>query len=163
MTPQWMQNHSIITGPHAFHLQYVDIPRTTGAEWQHALRVQLVPPGILSTTDSVIVTITIAMDTALADSSDHDPTFSISDESSFIGFTQADKSNYCSQSPCFFMEGDKGDKIVTNWKRGGGSLVASRKYSSEIKLQFRPTEQWGSCHTEHDEGYTNIANFQHLL
>jgi len=46
---------------------------------------------------------------------------------------------------------------------GNGVLVASRRYSSKIKLQFRPTERWGSCHTEHDEGYTSIANYQHTL
>ena len=38
--------------------------------------------------------------------------------------------------------------------------ISSRKYS---KIQLRPAEQWGSCHTEHDAGYTNVGNYRHLL
>ena len=41
--------------------------------------------------------------------------------------------------------------------------VTSLCYSSEIKIQLRPAEQWGSCHTEHDGGYTNVGNYQRLL
>ena len=47
-------------------------------------------------------------------------------------------------------------KIFTNQNIGSGSLVVSRNY-------FRPKERWGSCHTEHNEGYTNTANYQHKL
>ena len=25
----------------------------------------------------------------------------------------------------------------------------------------QPAEQWGSCHSEHDGGYTNVANYKH--
>ena len=42
-------------------------------------------------------------------------------------------------------------------------MVASRKYSSEIKIQIKPAERWGSCHTEHDEGYVNIQDYQPSL
>ena len=41
--------------------------------------------------------------------------------------------------------------------------VTSQSYSSEIKIQLRPAEQWGFCHTEHDGGYTNVGNYQRLL
>ena len=93
---------------------------------------------------------------------DHDPTFGISDaDKSFVGFHSPDKDNYI--FTMFHIEGDKGIKILKNVTEGSGPLVASRRYSSEIKFQFRPTKRWGSCHTEHDEGYTNIANYQHTL
>ena len=72
-TPQWIQNYSTITGLYALHPQYFEILPTTGDLWQLALQVQLIPPGILTATDSVTVTITVAMDTVLADSRDHDP------------------------------------------------------------------------------------------
>ena len=74
-----------------------------------------------------------------------------------------DKGNYPALSPCFGNEADINNKLFTNLKSGAGSLVASRKYSSEVRLQIRPKERWGSCHTEHDEGYTNIANYQRKL
>ena len=49
---------------------------------------------------------TIAMDTALADSRDHDPSFGISDGESFIGFIISDQRNYNDSSPCKISEGD---------------------------------------------------------
>ena len=60
----------------------------------------------MTTNDDVVVTLTTAMDTALADSNDHDPTFGISDGTSFIGFLTADKDGYGAASPCFNVEGD---------------------------------------------------------
>ena len=44
-----------------------------------------------------------------------------------------------------------------------GTLVKSRLFSSELKMQIKPNSQWGSCHTKHDEGLVNIVNYQHKL
>ena len=74
-----------------------------------------------------------------------------------------DKGNYYALAPCFGTEADISSKIFTNSKSSSGPLVTSRNYSIEIKLQIRPKERWSSCHTEHDEGYTNTANFQRQL
>ena len=97
----------------------------------------------------------------------HDPSFGINDGKSFVGFKICDKGNYGSAPSCCSFEGKDVGGIVTNVMPGTGSgiglLVTSRSYSSEVKLQIRPTEQWGSCHTEHDEGYTNIGNYQNKL
>ena len=41
--------------------------------------------------------------------------------------------------------------------------MSARRYSGEIKIQIRPTEKWGICHTQHDEGFTNVQNFQRAL
>ena len=104
------------------------------------------------------------MDTALPDSRDHDPVFGISDGKLFVGFQIPDKGNYHSHSPCFATEGDNVGGVLKNTKDNHATpLVTSRSYSSEVKLQIRPTEQWGSCHTEHDKGYTNIGNYQRKL
>ena len=48
------------------------------------------------------------MDTVLADSSDHDPIFGISDGTSFVGFQAINKGN------CFDIEGDVANAIFTN-------------------------------------------------
>ena len=112
---------------------------------------------------SVTVTMTIAMDTELADSTDHDLIFGISDNMSFVGFVMFDQDNYDSFSPCRRQEGEKIDGVLENHSASSAPLVNSRTFSSEMKLQFRPAEQWGSCHTEHDGGYTNIATYQNLL
>ena len=51
---------------------------------------ELIAPNILTATDSVVVvvvvTLTVAMDTVLADSGDHDPSFGIRDGTSFVAW-----------------------------------------------------------------------------
>jgi len=158
MTPKWIHDHVTITGPHALYLQYIEFPATTGAYYQRFLQLQLVPPTILTSTDSVTVTITIAVDNILASSEDHDPSFGISDGTSFVGFLAHDRGS----SPCNHYEGSSGVTLASR-TYVYGPTVSSKRYSSEMKIHIRPTEKWGSCHTEHDEGYTNIANYQHLL
>ena len=163
MTPSWLHRHySTINGPHSLNPQYLEFLPSTVAR-QQILQVQLVAPNVLTSTQSISVTLTIAMDTALADSGDHDPSFGISDGKSFVGFQIPDKGNYGNTSPCRRHEGDDVSGILTNENNANGPLVTSRLYSSEIKVQIRPSEQWGSCHTEHDEGYTNIGNYQRKL
>jgi len=36
-------------------------------------------------------------------------------------------------------------------------------YSSEVKIQTKPCEKWGSSHTKHDGGLAYIANYQREL
>ena len=159
MTPKWIHNNAVITGPHALYPQYLEILGTTGVLHQRALKVQLVPPNILTSTDSVIVTVTVAVDASYASSNDHDPSIGISDGLSFIGANAADRYSY----PCGIREGNSNTAILTQINGFNGPTVTSQRYSSEIKVQLKPAEQWGSCHTEHDGGYTNAGNYQRLL
>ena len=163
MTPMWLHENADFIGSHALKPQYLEILPTT-IYYQQALQVQLVAPDILMTTDCVSVMMTIAMDTTWADKRDHDPIFGISDGTSFIGFDVPDRTNYHSVPPCFQSEADSINGTLQN-KNGitNAPLVSSRLYSSEVKLQIRPTERWASCHTEHDEGTTNIANYNRKL
>ena len=159
MTPKWIHNNAIITGPHALYPQYFEILGTIGVLQQRALQIQLVAPNLLTSTDSVTVTVTVAVDVSYASSNDHDPTIGISDGISFIGAHTGDRASI----PCHIAEGESSTTTLTNANYINGPKVTSRRYSSEIKIQLKPAEQWGSCHTEHDEGYTNVGNYQHLL
>ena len=47
---------------------------------------ELIAPNILTAIDSVVVILTVAMDTVLADSGDHDPSFGIKDGTSFVAW-----------------------------------------------------------------------------
>ena len=163
MTPKWIQNNALITGPFALTTEYLDILPTKGDVYQRALQVQLVASNILISTDNVTITVTAAMDTTVADSGDHDIIFGVSDGVSFVGFQAHDKNNYPSISPCYKFEGKVVSTTLQNIQQGNGPQVASRKYSSEIKIQIKPAEKWGSCHTEHDEGYVNIQDYQPSL
>jgi len=88
------------------------------------------------------------MDTVLADSIDHDPSFGIRDGNFFIGLHQTDRTNYHNRSPCLHIEGDKKRIFLQNEIAPNGPTVNSRAFTSEAKIQIRPTEKWGFCHTE---------------
>ena len=118
---------------------------------------------ILKSTDSITATLTIAVDTSSANKKDHDIIIGISNGESFIGFEIHDKYNYNTISPCYKLEGRVVKDKLQNTIHGTGSLVASRKFSSEVKIQIKSIDKWGSCHTEHDEGYVNIQNYKHSL
>ena len=163
MNPEWLHKHSTITKPFTVHSKYLEIPAGKKG-FERLIQAELIAPNTLKTTDDVVVTLTIAMDTALADSNDHDPTFGISDGTSFIGFQVVDKDNYPSHSPCYNIEGDVTNTNLINRVRDITSpKVNSRYYSSEIIIQIKPNDRWGSCHTEHDEGHVNIVNYQRTL
>ena len=163
MTPEWLYKHSNITKPFTVHSKYLEIPAGKIA-YEHLIQAELIAPNTLTTTDDVVVTLTIAMDTTLADSNDHDPIFGISDGTSFIGFQAVDKGNYHDHTPCFYNEGEATNTNLINRVLDiTGLKVKSRHYSSEITIQIKPNDRWGSCHTEHDEGYVNIVNYQRKL
>ena len=86
ITPKWIHNNAVITGPHSLYPQCFEITATTREIFQQALQVQLVAPNILTSTDSVTVTVTVAVDVSYASSNDHDPVIGISDKESFLGF-----------------------------------------------------------------------------
>ena len=159
MSPKWIHSNAVITGPHALYPQYLEVLPTTGTLLQRALQVQLVAPNILKPTDSVTVTVTVAVDASYASSNDHDPTIGISDGRFFIGIKADDRTSL----PCRIEDGDSSTSILKNVHQIVGPTATSQRYSSEIKIQLKPAEQWGYCHTEHDGGYTNVGNYQHLL
>ena len=149
----------VITGPHALYSQYFEILPTTRVPFQRALQIPLVAPNILTSTDSVTVTVTVATDISYASSNDHDPTIGISDGISFIGIKADNRTNL----PCHIQDGDSSSAILEGVHQIVGPTATSQRYSSEIKAYIRPAEQWGSCHTEHDGGYTNAGDYQCLL
>ena len=108
---------------------------------------------------------TIALDTVWADSRDHDPFFGVSNGKKFVGFCVVDKGNYAAGPPCYLTEADNINNVLENavYNTAGPKPNSPKGYSSEVKIQIKPCEKWGSCHTEHDEGYVFIANYQHSL
>ena len=88
MTPKWLEKNAEFIAPHTIYPDYLEIlPVVTN--YERALQVQIVPPNLLKSTDSIIVKATVALDTELA-KGDHDPIFGISDGTSFIGFIAYD-------------------------------------------------------------------------
>ena len=165
MTPKWLAKYATtIHGSYTYKPNYLEI--LAGTDFQHVLQVQLVPPGILTNDDDskcVTVTMTIATDTVWADSNDHDPNFGISDGERFIGFNVPDNRV---THPCYKIEGDNVNNVFTNRVYDNSYPMLSNPsqgYSSEVKIQIKPCEKWGSCHTEHEGGFVFIANYQRNL
>ena len=81
----------------------------------------------------------------------------------FIGFVVFDKGT---PNPCFKFEGDNVENVLSNIVDGSSGRRLSnpsKGFSSEVKIQIKPCEKWGSCHTEHEEGFVSIANYQRSL
>ena len=108
----------IITGPHALYPQYIEFLPVTGSFFQRFLQLQLVPPNILTSTDSVTVTIAIAVDNILASSEDHDPAFGISDGTSFVGFHTNDRA----AQVCRHYEGTSGLTLASLYDVDGPTV-----------------------------------------
>ena len=166
MTPKWLRKYATIHGSYTYKPNYLEILAGT-TDHQHVLQVQLVPPGVLTNDDSqsLTVSMTVAMDTTWADAKDHDPSFGISDGEKFIGFIVVDNNNFATLPPCYSAEGDNVNNILTNaaYDNSGPKLNSPQGYSSEVKIQIKPGEKWGSCHTEHAEGFVFIENYQREL
>ena len=166
MTPKWLSEHATIYGSCTYKPNCMEILAGTD-HYQHVLQVQLVPPGVLTNDDSqsLTVTMTIAMNITWADANDHDPSFGISDGERVIGFIVVDKGNYANSPPCYSAEGDNVNDVLTNpaYDNSDPSPNSPQGYSSEVKIQIKPGEKWGSCHTEHAEGFVFIENYQHDL
>ena len=160
MTPWWLEKNAEVVGPSEVVPGYFEIDPSTGAKYQRAMRVTLVDPNVLAPSDSVTVTIKSALDTTVAQKDDHDPIFGISDMNNFFGFQTTDVSDFPNYSPCYRMEGTVGESILENRKQGGGPRTNSTHYSSEITLQIRPAENWGSCHIEQVDGLINTQGYQ---
>jgi len=162
MSPKWLTKRATIYGSYTYKYNYLDI--LAGTIHQHILQVPLVPPGVLANHDECIsVTMTIAMDTDWADRNDHDPYFGISDGEKFIGFVIPNKGT---TTPCYKAEGDNINNKLSNIAQDNNDNRLSSSsvgYSSEYKVQIKPCENWGSCHTEDEGGFVFIANYQRDL
>jgi len=167
MTPKWLTKHATIDGSYTYTPKYLDIP--AGVAKQCIVKVPLVPPEVLSNDERqcVTVTITVGMDTTFANSrGDHDPHFGISDGERFIGFIVVDKNNYAGVPPCYSAEADVAEDVLTNLAHDSSGPRLSNPaqgYSSEVKIQIRPCEKWGSCLTQHSAGFRFIKNYQRQL
>ena len=151
MTPSWLQRHATITGQYLLTPQYLEISPTTGEMFQRALEIQLIAPDTLTSVDCISVTVIFAFDVTLA-ANDHDPRIGISDGTHFNGFVINDPA---STQP---VDADSG--MILNNRVNAGDRITSSQYPSEIKMQFKPSDKWGSVY---DNVYTTIGNYQNSL
>ena len=165
MTPYWLSKYAEIFGSYTVRPNYLELLADTSNSYGRLIRVQLVPPNKMSKEDDVTVTITVAMDTTHADANNHDPIFGISDGHYFVGFITPDNNHYYSTPPCYRIQGRSYNEYISasTFSSGISRATGAKGYSSEVKMHIKPTEKWGSCHTEHDEGHIAIAQYSYKL
>ena len=165
MTPEWLDQNAKITTSYKATPEAFEILRTSGGKYQRVIRVPIVPPSILSSKDRYTVTMILAENNTLPLEEDHDLNVGISDMHSYIGFQILDVKNYPKYVPCSSLEGNVGSSTLQSVSIGkdGPMINYTRQSSSEVKMQLRPSENWGSCHTEQDQGYVIIKSYQHSL
>lgn len=162
MSPKYIAANAVITGKFTLAPTYFEISPATGPKFQRALQVQIVPPNLLQPDDDFTVKMTVAM--TYFKGTDYDPIFGVSDGIKFVGFEGVDPRNYPHYSTCPSVEGDVEGEILTNViEQEVATNITSTKYSSEITVQLRPTEQFGACHTEVDEGLVNAVAYKNKL
>ena len=165
MTPEWLANNAEITTPYQVTPKAFEILKTTGEAYQRVIRVPIVPPNILSPEDRYTVTITLAENNTIPLEEDHDLIVGISDMHSYTGFQIVSFENYPKMTPCRSIEADVGSSVLreVSFGKGGPIINYTGQFSSEVKMQLRPSENWGSCHTEQNQGYVIIQTYQHSL
>ena len=151
MTPSYLQRNATITGPYVLTPQYLEISSTTGDNLQCALKIQLVAPDILTNADCVGITVTVTFDSKLAEN-DYDPRIGITDGINFNGFAVGD--------PAYTVPIDGNSGKLFSKQVTAGNTINAPQYSAEIKLQFKPSENWGSAY---DNNYTTIGYYQNIL
>ena len=85
MTPDWLLKHSTITKPFAVYPKYLEI--SGGIRDEH-IQAELKAPNVLKVTDSVAVSLIIAMDAIYGTSNNQDSIFGISDGASLKQWTK---------------------------------------------------------------------------
>ena len=165
MTPEWLASNAEITTPYKVTPKAFEIPKTTGENYQTVIRVQIAPCNVLTHEIGYTITLILAENSTIPLEEDHDLNIGISDLHSYVGFITLDVTNYPKYTPCNSIEADVGSSTLQNRSSGkdGPIIDYSGQSSSEVKMQLRPSENWGSCHTEQNQGYVNIANYQHSL
>ena len=151
MTPSYIQKHAIINGTYLLKPEYLEICPTTGDDFQRVLQVQLVAPDTLTDTDCISVTVTAAFDSKLA-VADHDPWIGVTDGIHFNGFVVS--------NPAYTEAYDGECGRILNKRASAGKSILAPHYPAEIKMQFKPSENWGSAYDNND---TAIGNYKNKL
>lgn len=157
MTPRWIIRNANVTGGTLALPDVFVILQTTGNNLQRALRIQLVPPNILTSADDYTASITVALDPAAKDVTNdqsHNAIFGISDMKHFMGFRVFDHDE---AHTCAGVAGDVGTSTLENVKWGSSTYVYAANYSSEVKIYIQPYWNWSSCHTELNDGTIQVA------
>ena len=162
MTPLWLKAHaSYIDSYHSISADQITFFKDS---LQNAmlLKVPLVAAGVLSDETPLTIEMTVANDVSIAQSSDSDPNYGVSDGTSFVGFRTLDEYNYGTRAPCFGVQASSG-AILTNQSSIQANRPIVRNVSFPDKfvftLKLSRDDALGWCFTAQGGGFTKSAHY----
>ena len=131
------------------------------------LRIPLVKAGILKDGTPLTVEITVANDVSIGQSIDSDPSYGVSDGTSFIGILTVDQKQYCCNHyfyPCHGVQGTSGDTFTDKevFDKTSSSQVA-KFYPDQFAFTFKLEKSWGSCFTAQGGGFSKTVSYTRQL
>ena len=163
MTPLWLETHA----------SYIDSSRVVTADQitfkagsikeALLLRIPLVEADLLEDGTPLSVEITVANDVTIAQSSDSDPRYGVSDGTNFIGFKTVDQGDYDHFSyPCHGQQGISGQTLTgrVDFDKKSPTQVA-KFFPEQFVFTFKLDKSWGSCFTA--GGFIKTVNFTKRL
>ena len=111
------------------------------------------------------VEITVANDVTIAQSSDSDPRYGVSDGTNFIGFETVDQGNYDGRHffyPCHGLQGTSGQALTGKevFDKTSPTQVA-KFFPDQFVFTFKLDKSWGLCFTA--RGFIKTVNFTKRL
>ena len=162
MTPSWLEAHA----------SYIDSSRTSTPQQltfnagavHHALKVLLIPAGVLKVSTPLTVEITVAQDISIGNTADSDFRYGVSDGTRFVGFETVDKGNLVNHAPCYGIEGMSGVTLTSTRRDPVGTPKPSDSfYPGQHAFTLKLDERFGSCYTAHDGGFVRTTSYNNRL
>ena len=104
----------------------------------------------------------VANDVSIAQSTDSDPSYGVSDGTRFVGFRTPDENGYDNRAPCFGVQGSSGANLTSDVKTDGtgptaGNVSFPDKFVFTLKLSRDNALGW--CITAQGGGFTKAAHY----
>lgn len=165
MTPSWLASNASYITNHTKTNQQITFQKGD-SKFAALLKVPLVTAGDLSDNTPLTIRIVVANDVNIAQSTDTDPYYGLSDRTNFVGFKTPDEGSYDKRQPCFGLEGFSGEKLnVSNnaieSKGDEDGISFPDKFVFTFKLnQEKGGMPWGKCFIAQGEGFTREVQYR---
>ena len=119
--------------------------------------------GVLSDNTPLTISIVVANDVKIAQSTDSDPSYGLSDGTTFVGFRTPDEGSYDKRQPCFGLEGFSGTNLTVNSRKiesksDEDGISFPDKFVFTFKLnQEKDGKPWGMCFIA--QGFTREVQY----
>lgn len=165
MTPSWLASNASYITNHTKTNQQITFQKGD-SKFAALLKVPLVTAGVLSDNTPLTIRIVVATDVNIAQSTDTDPYYGLSDGTNFVGFKTPYEGSYDRKQPCFGLEGFSGAKLNVSNKaiKSNGDedgISFPDKFVFTFKLnQEKGRKPRGKCVIAQGGGFTREVQYR---